>query len=63
MENLYQTISYIKAAIGNLSKTMLNFNKASTPFLCTPAGGNKPNLQYKIKQEVKHKKEETHYNF
>ena len=33
-------LSYIKAATGNLSKTMLNFNK--------------PNLQIKIKQEVKH---------
>ena len=59
MENLYQKISYIKAATGNLSKTMLNFNKAISMYLLGGRRGgggwwNKPNLQIKIKQEVKH---------
>ena len=56
MENLYKKISYIKAATGNLSKTMLNFNKAISMYLLGGGGGvwNKPNLQIKIKQEVKH---------
>ena len=37
--------------IGNLSKTMVNFALPAHHFY-VPAGGNKPNLQFKIKQEV-----------
>ena len=46
MENLYQKISYIKAATGNLSKTMLNFNKAISMYLLWGGGTS---LIYKLR--------------